>query len=112
MRRRWRPDIAIRTQGVHGAADNTESMSRHAMKRLEHALDGSDAVYGSHLGDGWQSPVELRACALNREDRLVSLPRQLGDPSAKSKDSANGYDSADAEARARPHAAVQDLGKA
>jgi hypothetical protein len=36
----------------------------------------------------------------------------MGDLSAKLKDSANGYDSADAEAEARLRAAARDLGKA
>ncbi|MEW2161205.1 hypothetical protein AB0950_39350 [Streptomyces sp. NPDC007189] len=107
-----RPDIDIKTKGVHGAADDTETLSRQAMRRLSHSLDTSDEVYGAHFGNGWLSPVQLKVCALNWEEHMVSLAKQLGDLSAKLKDSANGYDSADAEAEARLHAAVKDLGKA
>ncbi|MGW3210397.1 hypothetical protein [Streptomyces sp. NPDC001135] len=107
-----RPDIDIKTQGVHGAADDTETLSRQAMRRLSHSLDTSDEVYGAHYGNGWLSPVQLKVCALNWEEHMVSLAKQLGDLSAKLRDSAQGYDSADAEAEARLHAAVQDLGKA
>ncbi|MFJ8820368.1 hypothetical protein ACIREE_01140 [Streptomyces sp. NPDC102467] len=106
------PDIDIKTKGVHGAADDTETLSRTAMTRLSHSLDGSDAVYGAHNGNGWLSPVQLKVCAVDWEEHMVSLARQLGELSAQLKDSANGYDSADAEAEARLHAAVQDLGGA
>ncbi|WP_208903838.1 hypothetical protein [Streptomyces incarnatus] len=107
-----RPDIDIKTHGVHGAADDTETLSRQAMQRLSHSLDSSDEVYGAHYGYGWLSPLQLKVCALDWEDHMVSLAKQLGDLSAKLKDSAQGYDRADAEAEARLHAAVQDLGKA
>ncbi|MFJ9820611.1 hypothetical protein ACIRU3_36145 [Streptomyces sp. NPDC101151] len=107
-----RPDIDIKTQGVHGAADDTETLSRQAMLRLSHSLDTSDEVYGAHYGNGWLSPVQLKVCALDWEEHMVSLVKQLGDLSAKLKDSANGYDSADAEAEARLRAAVEDLRKA
>lgn len=104
------PDIDIRTKGVHGAADDTETLSRKAMTRLSHSLDASDAVYTSHFGNGWLSPVKLQVCALDWEEHMVSLARQLGDLSAELKASANGYDAADAEAEARLNAAVHDLG--
>ncbi|MFF8868220.1 hypothetical protein ACF08B_40015 [Streptomyces sp. NPDC015139] len=105
-----RPDIDIRTQGVHGAAADTETLSRQAMQRLSHSLDTSDEVYGAHYGNGWLSPVQLKVCALDWEEHMVSLARQLGDLSAELKESAGGYDAADAEAEARLRAAVRDLG--
>ncbi|MFE6755698.1 hypothetical protein ACFVDQ_19185 [Streptomyces sp. NPDC057684] len=107
-----RPDIDIKHKGVHGAADDTETLSRDAMKRLNHALDTSDEVYAAHYGNGWLSPVQLQVCALNWEEHMVALARQMGDLSAKLRDSANGYRGADLEAEARLRAAVQDLRKA
>ncbi|MFI7384417.1 hypothetical protein [Streptomyces sp. NPDC049813] len=105
------PDIAIRTKGVHGAAEDTETLSRHAMTRLSHSLDASDAVAAAHQGNGWLSPARLKTCAAKWEGQLVSLARQMGELSAQLKDSAHGYDKADAEAEARLRAAVQDLGQ-
>ncbi|QNS09143.1 hypothetical protein [Streptomyces xanthii] len=107
-----RPDIDIKTKGVHGAANDTETLSRNAMTRLNHSLDGSDDVYAYHMFNGWTSSVQLKVCALNWEEHMVSLAKQLGDLSAKLRDSANGFDGADAEAERRLNAAVRDLGKA
>ncbi|MDX6363931.1 MAG: hypothetical protein QOC85_2941 [Streptomyces sp.] len=107
-----RPDIAIRTPPVHTAAGDMDDLFRQAMRRLEHSLDTSDEVYSYHLGNGWESPAHLKVCAQKWEGHLVSLAKEMGDLSAKLKDSANGYDSADAEAEARLRAAARDLGKA
>lgn len=43
------------------------------MKHLSHSLDTSDDVYASHYGNGWESPVRLKVCALKWEEHMVSL---------------------------------------
>jgi uncharacterized protein YukE len=105
-------DIEIKTTRVRAAAADTESLSQQVMKRLAHSLDTSDEVYGSHYGNGWESPVHLKVCAEKWEDHMISLAKKMGELSQKLRDSADGYDSADAEAESRLRAGLNDLGRA
>jgi uncharacterized protein YukE len=104
-------NIQINAVGVRGAAADTEALSRQVAKRLDHALDDSDGVYGSHYGNGWTSPAQLKACAEKWEEHMVSLTKQMGDLSRQLKESADGYDRADAEADSRLNAGLRDLGQ-
>ena len=104
-------NIRINAAGVRGAAADTEALSRQVAKRLDHALDGSDGVHGSHHGNGWTSPAQLKACAEKWEEHMVSLAKQMGDLSRRLKESADSYDRADAEADSRLNAGLRDLGK-
>ncbi len=106
------PEIDIATARVRAAADDTESLSHQVMKRLSHSLDTSDDVYGSHYGNGWQSPVQLKVCAEKWEEHMVSLAKRMGELSRRLRESADGYDSADAEAESRLRAGLNDLGRA
>ncbi|GGZ39301.1 type VII secretion target [Streptomyces poonensis] len=105
-------NIDIDTARVRAAADDTQSLSRAVMKRLSHSLDTSDDVYGSHYGNGWESPVQLKVCAEKWEEHMVSLARSMGELSEQLRSSADGYDSADAEAESRLRAGLNDLGRA
>ncbi|MFG2731320.1 type VII secretion target [Streptomyces canus] len=104
-------DIDINAARVRAAADDTESLSQQTMKRLSHSLDTSDEVYGSHYGNGWESPVQLKVCAEKWEEHMVSLAKRMGELSQKLRESADGYDSADAEAESRLRAGLHDLGR-
>ena len=82
-----RANIDIDAARVRAAADDTESLSQQVMKRLSHSLDTSDEVYASHYGNGWESPTQLRVCALKREEHMVSLAKRMGELSQKVRDS-------------------------
>jgi hypothetical protein len=82
------------------------------MRRLSHSLDTSEEVYGSHYGHGWESPVHLKVCAEKWEEHMVSLAKRMGELSEKLRDSADGYDAADAEAESRLRTSLNDLGRA
>ena len=105
-------DIDIDSARVRAAADDTQSLSHQVMKRLSHSLDTRDDVYASHYGNGWESPVQLKVCALKWEEHMVSLAKRMGELSQKLRDSADGYDRADAEAESRLRAGLGDLGRA
>lgn len=105
-------DIDIRAARVRSAADDTESLSRQVMKRVGHSLDGSDAVYGAHSGNGWESPAHLTVCAQKWEEHMTSLAKRMGDLSRRLRESADGYDAADAEAESRLRTGLHDLGRA
>ncbi|GAA1351708.1 type VII secretion target [Streptomyces beijiangensis] len=105
-------DISIETTRVRAAAADTEALSRQVMARLARSLDTSDEVYGAHYGNGWQSPVQLKVCARKWEEHMVGLAKKMGDLSARLRDSADGYDAADAEADSRLRSGLDDLGKA
>jgi uncharacterized protein YukE len=105
-------DIAIDAARVRAAANDTESLSHQVMRRLSHSLDSSDEVYGSHYGNGWESPVQLKVCAEKWEEHMVSLAKRMGELSRRLRDSADGYDRADAEAESRLRAGLGDLGRA
>ncbi|RRR84707.1 hypothetical protein EHS43_10640 [Streptomyces sp. RP5T] len=105
-------DIDIDAVRVRAAADDTESLSQQTMKRLRHSLDTSDEVYGAHYGNGWESPVHLKVCAEKWEEHMVSLARRMGELSRKLRESADGYDRADAEAESRLRSGLNDLGRA
>ncbi|MEU0744204.1 type VII secretion target [Streptomyces sp. NPDC006134] len=105
-------DVDINAPQVRAVADDTESLSRQVMKRLSHSLDTSDDVYGSHYGNGWESPVQLKVCALKWEEHMISLAKRMGELSRKLRESADGYDRADAEAESRLRAGLDDLGRA
>lgn len=105
-------DIEIRTARIRAAADDTESLSRQVMTRLSHSLDTSDDVYGSHYGNGWQSPVQLKVCAEKWEEHMVSLAQRMGELSRRLRESGDSYDRADAEADSRLRAGLNDLGRA
>ncbi|MFI6013094.1 type VII secretion target [Streptomyces sp. NPDC051243] len=105
-------DININAARVRSAANDTESLSHQVMKRLSHALDTSDEVYGSHYGNGWESPVRLKVCAEKWEEHMVSLAKRMGELSRRLRESADGYDRADAEAESRLRAGLNDLGRA
>ncbi|HET6633946.1 MAG TPA: type VII secretion target [Streptomyces sp.] len=104
-------DIRIDSGKVRGAAADTEALSRQVAKRLDHSLDGSDAVHTSHYGNGWTSPAHLKACAGQWEDHLMALAKKMGELSGRLKDSADSYDRADAEAESRLRAGLRDLGQ-
>jgi uncharacterized protein YukE len=104
-------NIHINSAGVRSAAEDTEALSRQVAKRLDHALDGSEAVYGAHHGNGWTSPAQLKACAEKWEEHMVTLAKRMGDLSRRLKDSAGSYDRADAEADSRLRAGLNDLGQ-
>lgn len=72
-------DIAIDAVRVRAAADGTESLSRQTTKRPSHSLDTSDEVYGSHYGNGWESPVRPKVCAEKWEEHMVCLARRMGE---------------------------------
>lgn len=105
-------DINIDGARVRAAATDTESLSHQVMKRLSHSLDTSDEVYGSHYGNGWESPVQLKVCALKWEEHMISLAKRMGELSQKLRDSADSYDRTDAEAESRLRAGLNDLGRA
>jgi uncharacterized protein YukE len=96
---------------VRGAAADTEALSRQVARRLDHSLDGADAVHGAHQGNGWESPAHFTVCAGKWEDHMISLAKRMGDLSQRLKDSADSYDRADAEADARLRAGLNDLGQ-
>ncbi|MFD7297890.1 type VII secretion target [Streptomyces sp. NPDC059897] len=102
-------DIDINAARVRTAADDTASLARSTAQRLGHSLDASDDVHASHHGHGWQSPERLRDCARAWEEHLVSLAKRMGELSEKLRDSADGYDRADAEAESRLRAGLQGL---
>src|SRR4051812_45556210 len=99
-------NIHINSAGVHRGAADTEALSRQVAKRLDHALDGSDGVHVAHHGNGWSSPAQLKACAEQWEEHMVTLAKRMGDLSRRLKDSAGSYDRADAEADSRLHAGL------
>ncbi|MCH6159651.1 WXG100 family type VII secretion target [Streptomyces marispadix] len=104
-------NIHIDSAGVRGAAADTEALSRQVSKRLDHALDDSEGVHSSHYGNGWTSPAQLKACAEKWENHMVGLAKRMGDLSRRLKESADGYDRADAEADSRLNAGLRDLGQ-
>ena len=105
-------DIDVKTARVRAAAADTESLSRQGMRRLGHSLDISEELPSSHYGNGWESPARLKACAEKWEEHMVSLAKKMGDLSQKLQESADGYDSTDAEAESRLRTGLSDLGRA
>lgn len=105
-------DIDVNTARLRSAAADTESLAQQVMKRLGHSLDASEELYGSHYGNGWESPLRISICARNWEDHMISLAKRMGELSQKLRESADGYDAADAEAESRLRAGLGDLGRA
>ncbi|MET8475335.1 type VII secretion target [Streptomyces sp. NPDC006422] len=103
-------NIDIDVTRVRATADDTASLARHTMNRLGHSLDTSDDVAATHEGHGWRSPARLQECARAWEDHMVSLAKRMAELSEKLRDSADGYDRADAEAESRLRTGLHDLG--
>ncbi|MFF3564379.1 type VII secretion target [Streptomyces sp. NPDC002574] len=103
-------DVDIDTPAVRRTGDDMEALSRSATGRLGHALDSSqDLPYSAY---GWRSAEELRACATAWEDHMVELAKRMNTLAHRLRDSADGYDAADAEAESRLRAGLTELGKA
>ncbi|WP_377271315.1 type VII secretion target [Peterkaempfera sp. SMS 1(5)a] len=101
------PDIQIRPGALRESATGLRTVAGGFGPKAGHWLDDSYGAAASH--GGWESAGAVAACAQAWQDHMNAVVQQLHTYADQLNDSADSYDSADAEATRRLQQALTDL---